>query len=181
MKVLVQWTKLNPEGWVEFEVRDTQQHRRAWERLAKKGLPTGNETLDNNEGWVFDVNIQGIHFGGADHYAVEFLTDPVMGFGLRITTWNDDPEDWPVGTRTATEWTLYDPAPDPNFGGAINTRQFRRFWADDLVMFPDAMPFSEFVVPPDSITRHGIWVTSEKLTEHITVRGPVRGWTEWIA
>lgn len=181
MKVLVQWTKLNPEGWVELDLRDTPSLRKVWERLPKKPVPTGTETLDNSEGWIFDINVQGIHFGGSDHYAVDFLNDPALGFGLKITTWNDDPEDWPVGTRIATEWTLFDPAPDPAFGGAVNTRQFRRFWADDLVRFPNALPYATFIAPADAITRHGIWVSDQKLQEHMTVRGPARGWREWIA
>lgn len=180
MKVLLQWTKLNPEGWVEFDLRDTPQLRRLWERLAKKAEPTGGEVLDNTEGWVFDVNIQGIHFGGADHYAVDYGTDPTLGFFLKVTTWNDDPEDHPVGTRTATEWTLYEPAFDPAVG-QVNTRQVRRFWADDLVRWPTALPYLEFVPPPDTIARHGIWVPDEKVAEHIAVRGPSRGWREWIS
>jgi len=179
MKVLLQWTKANPEGWVEFDLRDTPQLRRAWERLAKKAEPTGNETLDNVEGWVFDINVQGIHFGGSDHYAVE-LVGSGADFGLRITTWNDDPEDHPVGTRVATRWTLLEPAFDPAVG-QINTRQTREFWADDLVRYPDALPYSQFVPPADAITRHGIWVSEQKLQEHLAVRGPVRGWREWIA
>lgn len=177
MKILVQWTKLNPEGWVELDLRDTPQLRRAWERLAKKAEPTGGETLDNTEGWIFDINVQGIHFGGSDHYAVELLTTPE--FGLRITTWNDDPVDWPVGTRIATRWTLLEPAFDPAVG-QVNTRQTREFWADDLVRWPQAMPYSLFVPPPAAITRHGIWVTQQKLEEHIAVRGTSRGWREWI-
>lgn len=176
MIIYLQWTKANPEDWVQFDLRDTPQTRRAWERLASKPEPQGGEIIDDNPGWIFDVNIQGIHFGGSDHYAVELVTVPE--FGLRIYTWNDDPVDYPIGTRTATIWTLFEPAFDQSVG-QVNTRQIREFFADDLVIFPDARPYSEFVIPPVSITRHGIWVTQELLDQHLSVRGH-HGWREWI-
>lgn len=175
MKLLVQWTLAQPAGWVELEVRDTPQLRRVWERLPQRPEPVGSEVLDNSPGWIFDLNCQGIHFGGSDHYAVE----PVSG-GLRVTTWNDDPEEYPVGSRTATVWTLLDPAPDPAFGGVMNTRQTREFYADDLVRWPTALPYAAFVPPPPVATRHGIWVSDVLRDQHLTVRGPTRGWREWI-
>lgn len=178
MRIYIQWTKANPEDWVTFDLRDTPQLRRGWERLAKKAEPVGGETIDNTDGWIFDINIQGIQFGGSDHYAADFGTDPTLGFFLRVTTWNDDPVDWPIGTRIATEWTLYEPAFDP-IVGQINTRQVRRFWADDLVRWPTALPYSEFVPPAESITRHGIWVSDQLRDQHISIRGR-HGWREWI-
>lgn len=182
MKILVQWTKNNVEGWREFDLRDTPQLRRLWERLPKLPEPAPGQTqTGDTEGWIFDINIQGIYFGGADHYAVELVTNDPRGFGLRVTTWSDDLDDpQTLGNRTATEWTLFDPAPDPVFGGAINTRQFRRFWAENLIRYPDAIPFAQFTPPADAITRHGIWVSDQKVQEHLAARGPLRGWREWI-
>lgn len=174
MKVDIQWTLNNPAGWVEIDVRSSGPLRKAWENLPAKPVPVGGEVIDNVPGWIFDINCQGIHFGGSDHYAIE----PVSG-GLRITTWNDDPEDYPVGTRTATRWTLLDPAFD-SVVNQVNTRQSREFWADDLVRWPDALPYAEFVPPAAAITRHGIWVTDEKAQEHLVVRGPSRSWRDWI-
>lgn len=173
MKVYLQWTKAHPTDWVEFDVQDTPQLRRAWERLASKPQPVGGETIDDTDGWVFDVNIQGITFGGADHYAVELLTTPE--FGLRVTTWVDDPDDgYPL---RALVWTLLEPAPDPALGGIINTRQSRVVYAENPQ--PGELPYSEFVPPDAALVRHGIWVTDELVEQHVVARRR-HGWREWI-
>lgn len=180
MRVLVQWTKANPSGWQELDIGPAGAARNRWRNLPKKPEPVGNEAIDNSDGWIYDINCQGITFSGSDHYAIEPGSDPVLGEFVKITTWNDDPEDWPPGTRYAIEWVLYDPAPDPALGGIMNTRQVRRFWAEDQAKFPEALPYDSFVVPPANITRHGIWITDSKASEHVGVRGSVRGWREWI-
>ena len=173
MRVLVQWTKLNPEDWVELDVRNTGPFRKAWENLPAKPLPAGGEAIDNALGWVFDINVQGIHFGGSDHYAVE----PTAG-GVRVTTWNDDSEDYPPGTRFATRWDLLDPALDPAVG-QVNTRQTRTMWHEDQTRFPDALPWSQFVPPPAAVTRHGIWLPEALMNQHLAARQS-HGWREWI-
>jgi len=128
------------------------------------------------------LNVQGIEFIGADHYAVEPLAD-----GLRVTMWDDDPVDFPPGTRSARVWTLRDPAPDARVGGQANTRQ-------SLTVYDEASPsrwtgvsasdgpvivrpWSEFV--PPAAARHGIWVDESLLAAHRASRTS-HDWREWI-
>ena len=173
MRLLVQWTRAQPGDWEEIEVDDSPVRRRAWERLPALPEPVGGEVIGSAPGWIFDINCQGIHFGGADHYAVE----PIAG-GLRITTWNDDPVDYPPGTRFAIRWELLDPDFDPAVG-QVNTRQTRTMWHEDEARYPFALPWSTFVPPPAAATRHGIWVPDALRDEHLAARG-VHGWREWI-
>lgn len=172
MIIYLQWAKAVPEDWFAVDITRDQQIRTA----AKKAEPTGNETLDNNPGWLFGANCQGIDFSGFDHTAIEVL----QGDGLRITVWNDDPEDFPPGTRYAIRWDLFPPAGDPNIGGQINTVQFRTAWAEFGAGVVNALPWEQFVLPPSNQTFHGIWVTDPVIFEqHFEVRTP-RGWREWI-
>lgn len=121
-----------------------------------------------------DVNVQGVHFNGQDHIAVEPITIGVEE-GVRVTAWNDDPEDWPVGERSAHVWTFLPLAPDPNLGGAINTRQFQLIYAEGerfarldaaLPQNTSLRPYSEFVPPADPLVRHGVWLEDDKWEEH---------------
>ena len=113
MIIYLQWAMAVPKDWTAVNVTRDQQIRTA----AKKAEPIGNEILDNNPGWLFGANCQGIDFSGFDHTAIEVL----QGDGLRITVWNDDPEDYPPGTRFAIRWDLFPPAADPKIGNRINT------------------------------------------------------------
>lgn len=189
MKVLIQWTLADPTDWIEVDLRDTPQLRRAWERLAKKAEPVGGEIIDDTPGWVFGLNIQGVEFGGDDHYAAELLTSDPRGFGLRITCWNDDPTDWPVGTRHAKVWEFFDPAPDSNLGGAANTRQYLTVY-DERDPSPYSgrsttggpvviLPWAQFVTPSATLTRHGIWVSDALFDQHVAIRRR-HSWREWI-
>lgn len=187
MRVLVQWTKANPEDWVELDIRDTPQLRRAWERLSSKPEPQGGEAIDNNPGWIFDINVQGVLFAGHDHYSVGLITSPE--FGIRVTVWNDDPEDYPPGERYAQVFEFFEPAPDPRYGGQVNTRQ-RLTVYDERIPSPwegtktsmgpvTVRPWSEFVPPSNALTRHGIWVDDSLLDQHKAVRSS-RGWRDWV-
>ena len=187
MKVLLQWTKANPDEWLELDIRDTPQTRRTWERLAKKPEPVGGEVIDNNPGWVFDLNIQGVEFFGNDHYAAELVTSPE--FGIRVTVWNDDPDDFPPGERFAMVWTFFEPAPDPRYGGLVNTRQTMvaydernpsPFEGQSTTLGPvEVRPWSEFTPPATAITRHGVWVSDTLKSQHFAARSK-RVWREWI-
>lgn len=179
MIIYLQWAMAVPEDWTAVDVTNNSQIRRA----AKKAEPTGNETLDNNPGWLFGANCQGIDFSGHDHTAIETL----QGNGLRITVWNDDPEDFPPGTRFAIRWDLFPPAGDSSIGGRLNTVQFRTLWGESqsdavLIATPSSpmLPWSEFVLPPANQTFHGIWVTDPVIFEqHLSIRS-LHGWKEWI-
>ena len=182
MRVYVQWTKLNPEDWVELDVRNTGPFRKAWENLPAKPLPVGGESIDNAPGWITCLNVQGIEFTGADHYAVEPLVD-----GLRVTMWDDDPVDFPPGTRSARAWELRAPAADARFGGQLNTRQSLTVYDEatpsrwEGVTTTDGpvvvRPWSEFV--PPATARHGIWIDEPLLDAHRAIRTS-HDWREWI-
>ena len=183
MRVYVQWTHATPRDWVVLDVA-SGPNRRAWERLPSKPQPSGTELIDDAPGWVHSLNVQGVTFSGDDHYAVE----PISG-GLRVTTWNDDPVDYPVGTRSAKVYEFLSPAPDARFGGQLNTRQ-------TLTVFDErspspwegveasggpvvVRPWSEFVPPAASVTRHGIWLPDVLNEQHRAVQSP-HGWPEWL-
>ena len=169
MKILVQWTRRNPRDWIEVDSS-------AWESLPKRAEPRPGEVgaQNNVEGWLFDVNVQGVMFGGNDHVAVEHAP-----FGCRVYSWNDDPTDWPVGTRYGSVWEFRDPAPDLRFGGLVNTRQAVVRYADDSSLFEDVRPFADYPIPPEALTRHGVWVSDRDVELHKT-RRTEHGWREWI-
>jgi len=175
MRVYVQWAKATPEDWIAVDVRNTAVVR----NLPKRPVPMGTETLDNGAGWLCGLNVQGIDFSGYDHTAVEFLAGDV----LRITGWQDDPDDWLPGTRYATEWTLSPPAPDPALGGRVNTVQTRRVWAEaeSTTWFGGSpvLPWAEFAPPPTNLTIHGIWMPEDLFRAHAARRTP-HGWREWV-
>ena len=181
MRCYLQWTLRDPTDWIALDIDTSGARRRVWERLPTRTEPTRDELggLDNTEGWPFDLDIQGVTFGGQDHYALRPLAA-----GLEVTTWNDDPDDWPPGTRQAQVWTFLEPAPDPDFGGAVNTRQTRIVYAEQPELYvadkrTTIRPWSEFVLPASALTRHGVWVTQEKLAEHHAVRTR-HNWREWV-
>lgn len=183
MKVLYQDARRNPTGWQQIDASE-------WAALPKRPVP-GRGVLggqDNTPGHLCCANVQGITTEGADHVAIEPL---VIGLdeGVRLTTWNDDPDDWPVGERRAIVWTILPLAPDPKLGMAINTRQSCIWFAegeryDRLVASPPqnttVRPWSEFVPPPESTTRHGIWLEDAKWDEHRTAAPQHEwGWQHW--
>lgn len=172
MIIYLQWAMAVPQDWTAVDVTRNQQIRNA----AKKALPTGGEVLDNNPGWLNSANCQGISFSGWDHTAIE-----VIGDGLRITGWCDDPEDFPPGTKYAIRWDLMPPAPDPAIGGRMNTVQTRTVWAESNAGMDhtNPLPWSQFVLPPANQTFHGIWLTEEQFNEHMSIRS-LHGWKEWV-
>lgn len=188
MKVYVQWTLKNPQNWVELDLNTASGVQR-WANLPKKPEPVGGEALDNFPGWTFDINIQGVCFYGFDHVALE----PIALGGVRAYGWNTDIEDPDPQVRPyrwGEVWDLYPPAPDPNLGGQINTRQYKTIYSE--VEAPDfvgqrtaAAPvdlreWSDFTSPADALTRHGIWVPDEEnWKKHFEVRDQ-HGWREWV-
>ncbi|MEE8466050.1 MAG: hypothetical protein V3S68_06185, partial [Dehalococcoidia bacterium] len=179
MKVLVQWMLKTPTDWIEI---DSSQ----WASLPELKEPTGNQTGDNNTkpGWIHDLCIQGLSFGGFDHHALEDLNDG--SGGVKVTAWNDDPDDYPDGEKYASLWTILPLAANPDFGGAINTRQSQVVYGQANVLARLGLPainavhrpWSEFVPPPESVTRHGIWVSDSLFDAHVSALTP-RGWREW--
>ena len=175
MKLLVQWATKHPKGWVELDSSE-------WDALPKKPDPIGGEVIDDEPGWLSNVCVQGQCTGSADHVAVEHLDDSV-----RVTLWNDDPEDYEPGQYFARVLTFHPLKPDLALGGAINTdidsvmyAGADRFKELEAVDFADTAvrPWSEFVPPPESITRHGIWLTDELANAHRPLAVPP-SWREW--
>ncbi len=177
MKILVQQTLRIPQNYRQI---DSSQ----WKDFPTKPLPVGGETIDEVEGWIFDLLIQGISFSGNDHYCVEDLANG----GVRVTVWNDDPDDIPEEEFTARVWTLLPLAPDARLGGAINTQQSQIVFASPskLERLREHGPvehttyrlWSEFHEPPAALVRHGIWLPPEALVEHQKEETP-HGWREW--
>lgn len=175
MKIFVQWTRDMPQDLEEMDSSTWGQH-------PYSPLPEGDETINNTEGWVYSLNVQGVVFEGFDHYAVE----NIPGDGVRVTVWNDDPEDFTSEEMYAQVWEFLPPAPDERIGGAMNTRQSLTVYAGDPSRFPQSdimaepcKPWSEFTPPPASATRYGITVPNEKALAHRQMRSP-RSWREWI-
>jgi hypothetical protein len=183
--VLVQWATDPPANWQSVNVDATGSASRAWRNLPSKPVPTGGETINAQTGWVYDLNVQGVTFAGYDHYAVEPVDQ-----GVRVTVWNDDPEDWPAGTRNAAVWTMLTPAMDARYG-QFNTRQgltryleqgapAQYFLPAEASLGPVVVrPWSEFSPPAANITRHGIWLSDELAANHVAAQA-LRGWRDWV-
>jgi len=178
MKILLQWSLATPKGWVEIDSAE-------WSHIPKKSEPLGGQVVDNAPGWIHYLNVQGVVFT-ADHYAVEDLDD--ASGGIRVTMWNDDPEDYPEGEKYARVFTFLPLAPDPQFGGAWNTRQSKVIYAQTAVLArmtkpsknTQFRPWEEFVRPPERPTRHGIWTDNALNVAHVALSvGQPRGWREW--
>jgi len=179
MKTLVQWTRAIPSGWETLDSAD-------WADVPEKPdvSPSLEEVTTDDAGWVNRINVQGVIFTG-DHYAVEDL--PVEG-GCKVTTWWDDPRTNPPGSKTATEITLLPLAPDPNLGGAINTKQFRVVYAEKKAMqkllingIPQNTVFkdwADFVIPDIKLIRHGKNMDLELLSKHNELQEST-GWRMW--
>jgi hypothetical protein len=173
MKLLLQWSLASPQGWVEV---DSAQ----WASLPKKPLPVGGEVIDDTPGWIHQVNVQGVCLT-ADHYAVE----EIAAGEIRVTAWNEDEADYPEGWKYAHVWTFRNLAPDPNFGGAINTRQTHLIYAQPLMQArldaigqTGSLPWADFVAPAADQTKHGVWVENALNLQHDGLRDCC-GWYEW--
>lgn len=187
MIVAVQWTLSSPQDWVNIDLSASGNAARRWLNLAKKPVPTGSETINSTPGWIFDICIQGVHLYGFDHVAGE----PIAGGGLRFYGWNDDLADDETDYRWGEVWEFHNPRPDPKFGGQINTHQVKTIFTEPvgLADFPpqetsggpvQIKTWDQWVMPPDQLTRHGIWVRDENLwQQHFNVRSK-RSWREWI-
>lgn len=192
MIVYLQWALAVPEGWQQWDVTGNAQIRNA----AKKAEPVGGEVLDQTPGWLMAANIQGVGISGGDHVA---LMHEKVGQGpsaedkLTVASWGDDPDDWPVGNRWAKVWTFLPPAPDPNYGGMMNTRQTGQRYADpggELATGWDQhgtpyLPYAQFLsdVLPTIDSRnvfHGIWVDDASYQAHRALQTR-HDWMEWIA
>ena len=178
MKVLIQWSRLNPIGWEEINSID-------WPTLKAKDEPIGGEIIDDDPGWLFDLNIQGNRFYGADHYHVEEF----QGF-VRVTAWGDDPKDYPPNEFWAVVYDIYPLSTDGTKNGAINTKiRITRYCSNQIELDRQSEtadgslvinhPWIDFV-PPSVNVIHGIWLPKDLLQTHLDVRSVKSWWgKEW--
>ncbi len=183
MKIYVQWTLATPQDWELYDSSD-------WRNLPKKPEPVGGEIIDDQPGWIHGLCIQGVVFNSFDHYALWESTDPV---GLVVGCWNDDPVDYPVGTRFGDFWMFEPIQPDSAIGGQLNTRQTKVTYGDpEWIADKDHINSIKMTGglarvdlwnrkpnPATPIIKHGIWVSDALNDEHFAVRS-VHGWHEWI-
>lgn len=181
MQIWVQWARRNPQDYQPLGSE-------GWAGTASKadpsrGTPYALNELNQQNGWVAELNVQGILFG-SDHYHVVDLTDGSLG--IVVTAWSDTLPLSPVGKRLARVWTILPLAPDARLGGQINTRQSQVVYAEgdvyaSLLASPPqntvVRPWAEFVPPPATATRHGIWLTDPAWDAHVAAR-TAKGWRD---
>lgn len=175
MKLQVQWTLAAPQP---YEWIDSSE----WAGLPFKAEPIGGEIIDEIKGWPYAIACQGIPMY-ADHYAVEDGIDSIV-----IYTWNDDPEDYPVGEKFGAIWEFF-PI------GVSNTNQkLERFGEENylakLVQASEWTCAGEigtrreverkawnfYRYPAEALIRHGIWVPDPTIYD---VFEPA-SWLAWI-
>jgi hypothetical protein len=157
MKIRVQWATNPARGW---EVYDHTE----WPDLPTKPAPVGGEVLDDQPGWIFDLNVQGVFFRGSDHYAV-YPSGPT----LVVATWNDDPEDREEAEFYANVWTFWAvkkaKAPSP----PATHQEVSRLYGND---------YKQWRLPNKVVSRHGIWLP-DSLMDDMLVHPPAP-WMDWI-
>ena len=177
MRILYQWAQRDPTDWQQMDSA-------LWGTLPVRPEPNPGQLGGQNNipGWLRNVSVQGITCEGYDHVAIE---EVVIGLdtGVRLTTWNDDPDDYPLEERQGIVWTILPLAPDPQLGMAINTRQscvrycggarYTRLAASPP-QNTTVRPWAEFVAPPAAVTRHGVWLTDAKQAEHVAAAPQAR-------
>lgn len=183
MLVYIQWAKADPGDYVSFDLTRIQQVR----GLPRKGVPSAASVIDNSDGWLADVLVQGVSFATWDHLSCAFPADG----SFEVIAWNDDPEDYPDGPEGHV-WRFFNPAPDPRYGGAVNTRQLLTVYTSVPALVAHwtgkatsggpvtIRPWSEFPTPPSNVTFHGIWQPDSLYALH-QQRRTLHGWREWVA
>lgn len=192
MRILVQWSLATPGDWSTIDLGVSGAAARAWRNLPRKPVPVGGDVIDEQRGWVYDVAVQGVLLGGHDHYAAE----PIIGDGVLFTHWDDDPEDWPAGTRHAWQWTFRPGIADRSVvvdGATIRHRgpdQSLTIYAEPAYrerlpsvlecggQFVIFRPWSAFTAPVAAVTLHGVWLSDELDRAHAAARRKV-DWREW--
>ena len=192
MKILLQWSLASPTDWVSIDLGTTGAAAARWRNLPKKPVPPNNPTIDNNPGWLYDLCIDGVMLGGYDHYSAAPVTVGGVA-GIDVTLWNDDPDDWAIGTRHALVWRFLPPAPDSRFGGRLNTRQWLTYFLEPNAPQADRAgagdtsggpvvwrSWAEFVPPAANLTVHGVWLPDALEQQHLAVRRADVRWHEWV-
>ncbi len=163
MRVLYQPTQDSPEDWKSVDSRD-------WGSLPPMDC--------------HGLNVQGLVFDGADHYAIRNLPSG----GIKVFVWYDDPSDWPPGQRWARVVTIPLLGPDAALGGAINTGHRHVLYAEGGIKpilqaayrdspLVEVRDWADFALP-QAKRFEGRWVSDAHHEAHCGVR-TVCGWREW--
>lgn len=188
MKLFLQWAQSNPGDWVLSDAGK-------WATSLTKSDPVGDTLnditrgdalLNNQPGWVFAINVQGLEFAWYDHYHINDLTDGSNG--MVVTAWVDD-----LSTATGYQFrradvsTFLPLAFDPRVGGTNTVQSFilYREGTEYDNRLAQGMPenttlrqYSDFVVPTSNV-KNGIYVSDVKWNEHVAARTQ-KGWRDWL-
>ncbi len=196
--------------WTTDPAMEVQRIRiEDWPLIADKGEPssdrihvynaehkriigfTGTEaTIDETEGWIYEICLHGIRMSG-DHLAVESFVDHI-----RITVWNDDPNDPETLFPNAMVRRFYNDVIEIEH--RIDSQRTMRLKglgheldiyvpADQMARIErplctgglaNIFDYARLITPPSSITRHGIWITNDLLDQHKIYKPS--SWESWI-
>ena len=169
MRVLYQPTEATPKGW---QTVDSSK----WGDVVRTGMPA-----------LHGLCVQGVTFGGADHYAVREIGPS----GVEVAMWHDDPKDWPRGQRWAMVWRFKHLAVSKRagLGGAITPDHDVTVYAEktirDDVFAPaygaglvSVQPWSRFDSALYSAALDGLLVTDAQHEAHRAAQ-TVEGWRTW--
>ena len=104
MRAYLQWTLATPQPWVTLDITRIQD----WRNLPNKPVPTAQSVVNDTPGWLWDLEVGGVHaLGSIDHCAISLITG-----GLRVTRWEDDPDDFTPDKFRAEVWEFLVPTFD---------------------------------------------------------------------
>ena len=177
-RIDIRWATENPQGFTSYNLD-------SWGQLPSRPVPTGNEVLGSDLGYIDALCIQGVYMGGWDHITVLPLPDG----GCQVICWKDDLEDYPGGKELVARVIDFHPyGPDSVAGGAINTKQNQiAYAAPELLKKMEAIgpvqnqvlrPLSEFIPPVNAHILHGIWTTDFLNKALYDFQRPT-GWRTW--
>ena len=185
MKICYQFTTDRPGDYLEVDSS-------SWEDIAKRdvvdspydGDARHGARIDGGGGWIYALHVMGMIYKGFDHYAIQHLS----GGRCKLIAWKDDPRSWDAGDFWAREQTFWPLGPDHRLGGGINSKSTSRVFAAPNMLEHwgsrgpierlTLHPWSDFVPPPENVTRHGIYVSDALANEHVAAYRP-RGWRSW--
>jgi hypothetical protein len=111
MKIYIQWATNPASDWVMYDHRD-------WPDLPYKPVPKGGEVIDEKQGWILRLNVQGVIFS-EDHIAMKEKDGKLL-----VQSYNDDTIDElgneiKSGSLAAVDFYFDTVAPDAAIGGRL--------------------------------------------------------------
>jgi hypothetical protein len=195
MDLWVQWTKNPPEDWEVYTLGPTGAANRRWQNSPKKPRLSGgierDAELDSAPGYIYDLALFGVWLGGMDVYSAEILGSG-QNYSIRVTCWNDDPAQYPVGERWGRVTTFLNARTSGRPSGyPFNIEQ--AYYAEPNSSIAQGLgwretpsglavpvhPWSELVMPAENLRRYGVQVSDELAAAHTAVRQPIP-YTGWV-